>query len=179
MHFLCRNIQCNRCTDFLKHTHTHTHTHTRTYQTHRHMYSTVLISYFWVQVCLENALGRPLHDVFDVFCGTSIGSIIAMGLGPCKMPASKIAELFTGPIIEKIFLHKNWLESHLPVAIGPKYHGKGKTATLREVFGSATLKDVGEGKAVVAVGYDIENHRVHMHIYMYVSLSIPVYIPVS
>ena len=43
---------------------------------------------------LEEEIGRPLHSVFDLIAGTSIGSILALGLGK-GVPASELVDFFT------------------------------------------------------------------------------------
>ena len=49
---------------------------------------------------LEQEIGRPLHSVFDLIAGTSIGSILALGLAK-GVPASELVDFFTreGPSI--------------------------------------------------------------------------------
>lgn len=89
---------------------------------------------------LEEQAGRPLHECFDLIAGTSIGGIIALGLGLGKS-ASSIEKMFRDHG-EAIFpkgerpkwFWKRW-QYFLHEVARPKYDGTVLRAKIEEVLG--------------------------------------------
>jgi patatin-like phospholipase/acyl hydrolase len=90
---------------------------------------------------IEQQMGRPLHELFDLIGGTSTGGIIALGLGTSAnrggpYSAAELLRLYTdnGPAIFK----KSW---YTPIKswFTPKYNPKALDETLGRYFGQAEL----------------------------------------
>lgn len=107
---------------------------------------------------LEELIGEPIADMFDVIAGTSIGGILTLGLtcpgvsGRPKYSAKAIEELYRvdGPGI----FHNpaSWLENVLHA----KYKSTSLERLLDQMFGEARLKDALVD--VMVPCYDLE-HR--------------------
>lgn len=106
---------------------------------------------------LEKNLKRPLHEVFDMFIGTSTGGIIALGLGVKKLNALQIEEMFNYENANKI-MNKSFLDNYLPVQNEPKYDGIGKKEILDQYFGDIKLYDT--DKKVLITTYDLTNRKI-------------------
>lgn len=91
---------------------------------------------------IEKLTGKPIHQSFDLICGTSTGGIIAAGLsGRSPMAADDILNLYLQHG-KDIFLQPFWRKIRsLGKNLGPKFDGKGLEKTLRMAFGDATLED--------------------------------------
>ena len=110
---------------------------------------------------LEEALGSPLSEVFDLFVGTSTGSIIAAALAAKKAPAIDTTRMYESANVTKIF-DKSITDKILGVAQSePKYNGKGKKAFLDNFFGSMTFDQAGTKKLAITA-YDIERRCVYV-----------------
>jgi len=83
---------------------------------------------------LETALGRRLHDVFDMFAGTSAGSFIAAGFACGRYNAREVRSLSGTANSRRVFSQTwcQWASSKL--LYRPKYGGAGKADVLREMF---------------------------------------------
>lgn len=90
---------------------------------------------------IEDQVGSPLHEYFDLIAGTSTGGIIALGLG-LGFPACEILEFYEseGP---KIFSQdqsgikaktKKWGRSIRHIFKGPKYDSSSLESALTEIF---------------------------------------------
>lgn len=91
-----------------------------------------------ILVLLEEAIGRPLHEVFDLISGTSIGSILALGVAK-GTPASQLTAIFERDG-ERIFPSQSVIEKALWL-VQPKYgtaalHGALKTVLGEDGFGT-------------------------------------------
>jgi len=103
---------------------------------------------------LEEAAGKPLHELFDMFAGTSVGAIVVSSIACKKAPMSEAMNFYTKDTLESIF-HKSIKDRILHKAQGsPTYDGKGKTQYLRKYFGDIVLQDT--EKPVLLTAYDIE-----------------------
>jgi patatin-like phospholipase/acyl hydrolase len=91
-----------------------------------------------VLAALEEQLGRPAADVFDLVSGTSTGGIVALGLAVARRSATQIAELYEtrGPEI----FHSRFLGSVRQLVVS-KYRRAKLDETLREELGDARLSD--------------------------------------
>lgn len=106
---------------------------------------------------VEDSLGEPVVDYFDLVVGTSTGGIIALGLA-AGLPAEQILDLyvrhgpsiFKGPRLPKGMRH--W-------ALG-KYDDKGLRAALEDVFGSRRLGD--SQTRVVVPSFNVDSGEVHI-----------------
>ena len=101
---------------------------------------------------LEESIGRPLHEVFDLVAGTSTGSFLAAGIAAGK-PMSELAHLYDVGNAEAIF--QRTTSSYIPIlrSIVTKYAGDGKTEFLKKQFGEKTLKDCKTNLLIVAHSY--------------------------
>jgi patatin-like phospholipase/acyl hydrolase len=89
---------------------------------------------------LQNHLGKPLHQCFDMIAGTSTGSIVAMGIS-IGADTGKISDLFLtdGPSI----FYDDFDLGHFSNALrsGPKYDAKNLRVALDKVLHGLKLDD--------------------------------------
>jgi hypothetical protein len=107
---------------------------------------------------LEDAVGEPLVDFFDLIVGTSTGGIIALGLG-AGMSAVEIRDFYLshGPAIFSGSRAPKWLR-HL--AIG-KYSAAGLRGALEDALGGTRL---GESRTrLVVPSVNLETGQVHVY----------------
>jgi patatin-like phospholipase/acyl hydrolase len=106
---------------------------------------------------LEQDLGRPVVDSFDLIVGTSTGGIIAAGLG-AGLSAAEIlaayvegaATVFPGPRVVRQLIHP----------VRHKYSDAGREALLRQLLGDRTL---GESlKPLVLPSFNLGSHNVYL-----------------
>lgn len=93
---------------------------------------------------IERHFGTTCHDQFDLFCGTSTGAIIALGLA-AGMSAREIAALYErlGPRVffnpfPGVRLARTWLRG----MIFARYSNHQLKAALRDAFSDLTLGDL-------------------------------------
>ncbi len=99
----------------------------------------------------ERAIGRPIHECFDVICGTSTGGLIALSLvKPDPMSPSDLVDYYLqqGP---KIF-HKSPLDFILRL-FRAEYSPRQIEASLLQVFGDLCLKEALTN--VVVMSYEL------------------------
>lgn len=110
---------------------------------------------------LEADLGRPLKEVFDFFCGCSIGAVLACGLLFTDLSAKDIAEkVFTIENAKKFFPKDLSDKIFNVLQTKPKYNGKFKAKLINEIlphksFAEATPK----GKHVMVPVFDCSRGR--------------------
>jgi patatin-like phospholipase/acyl hydrolase len=106
---------------------------------------------------LEEDIGEPVVDRFDLVVGTSTGGIIALGLGAGLTPR-KILEFY---VEEKGRIFANplgWRRLRHPFLA--KYRPKALERALRQVFGTTCL---GESRVPLVIpSYDIGENAVHL-----------------
>lgn len=93
---------------------------------------------------LEDRVGEPLGRRFDLIAGTSVGGILAMGLG-YELPMRQILTLFLergSEIFSTRALPRSAVSRLIDMTrsvLGPKYDGIALRAALEEALGDATL----------------------------------------
>ncbi len=99
---------------------------------------------------LEKQAQKPIGQCFDLICGTSIGSIIAMAIG-IEKSMEEVAD-----IIEEegknIFCEKFRLFGLMNL-VSPKYSNKGLCKIVKTVFGNKTLADSKHPLLIPVVNY--------------------------
>ncbi len=95
---------------------------------------------------VEEQLGSPLKDHFDLIAGTSTGSILAAGIAIGKSP-EELLNLYNDKGL-KIFPYQNLFSlKRLPLILkygisAPKFSDEGLIAALREQFEDKKLSDI-------------------------------------
>ena len=88
---------------------------------------------------LEEQIGRPLTQVFDVFTGTSSGSISAFGLSTGLYQAKDLPEMFKSTARQIFHLRRLSRLGARGGVFGPKYQVKNFEAVINETFGDVTM----------------------------------------
>jgi len=109
-----------------------------------------LISLIWLNE-LDKRLSKPLCEYFDLFVGTSSGSLISCALA-YGISTSEIMDLFEkeGKFIFKPLSKR--LYHTLKNPLGPKHSSSGLEAVLKNIFGNSKFGDI--DKAVISTAYD-------------------------
>ncbi|MEH6517826.1 MAG: CBASS cGAMP-activated phospholipase [Halioglobus sp.] len=109
---------------------------------------------------IEDKVGKPISEIFDLIVGTSTGGILAAGLavpnarGKPKFSAEDMLQLYTEEGHE-IFSRSFWKGvTSVGGTLDEKYDEKPLEKLLRQRMGEATLKDT--LTSVVITSYDIE-----------------------
>jgi predicted acylesterase/phospholipase RssA len=107
---------------------------------------------------LEDDLGHPIVEHFDLICGTSSGGIIALGLGAGLTPrqlvdfyVDKGADIFPGA--------SRWTRS-VRQLFRSKYRSANLQEALQEVFGGATLAEA--SKRLLVPSFNIDAGEVYI-----------------
>lgn len=99
-----------------------------------------------------------IRDYVDFYAGTSTGSIIALALATTELTMTQINDLYNYETAQKIFTeNKGFWE--IDGINAPKYEAKDKTEVLEDNLRTAKIRDVPEGKHVLAVSYAIEKRE--------------------
>ena len=116
---------------------------------------------------LEKQAGKPLGQCFDLIAGTSIGGIIALGLG-MGHSAEKIRDAFIagGPKIFPPLPPPRWwllgkLDRLRSLSAGPKYSGQALRQTVASIVGAETLLGAARTRILVPA-VNITEGRVQM-----------------
>ena len=106
---------------------------------------------------LEQDLGRPVVDSFDLIVGTSTGGIIAAGLGAGLTAAEILTAyvdgaptVFPGPQLLRQLIHP----------VRHKYSDAGREALLRQLLGDRTLGE--SRKPLVLPSFNLGSHNVYL-----------------
>jgi patatin-like phospholipase/acyl hydrolase len=107
---------------------------------------------------VEETIGQPIVDYFDLIVGTSTGGIIALGLG-LRLSAREILDFYVerGP---RIFAGNRRLRS-VRQWTRAKYDPAPLEQALREVFGDRRLGD--SKTRLVIPSFDLETGAVHVY----------------
>ncbi|NER04713.1 MAG: patatin-like phospholipase family protein [Okeania sp. SIO3C4] len=95
---------------------------------------------------IEEQLGSPLKDHFDLIAGTSTGSILAVGIALGRSPEELLSLYLKKGL--KIFPYQSILSpNRLPLILqygfsAPKFSGKGLIDILQKQYGDLTLVDI-------------------------------------
>ena len=110
--------------------------------------------------CIEKRLGIDLYGQFDMFAGTSTGSIIAAGVA-CNKEPSGIVGLYRNHGAY-IFSEeqKSWLPNKYKQGVKSKYANKNLVSILDTEFGNKKLGDI--DKPLLIPATDIGNGGVHV-----------------
>lgn len=101
---------------------------------------------------MEETLGKPLAQHFDLICGTSAGGLLALGLA-AEIPAVELQEMFEkdGP---KIFDSRGfWRRITSALKISAKHSNKGLHDVLTAKFGTKKIGDLQHRVLIPAVNY--------------------------
>ncbi len=114
----------------------------------------------YILECIQERLGVNVFDHFDMFAGTSTGSIVAAGIA-CKKEPSDIVTLYQkhGAYIFSQKL-KSWWPSRVKQGVHSKYENKNLKSVLHNEFGDAKLGDV--EKPLLIPATDIGHGGVHV-----------------
>ena len=104
---------------------------------------------------LEQQLGVPLHEWFDLIAGVSVGSIVACGIGQGRT-AKEAAEVFETEIVEPFRRTTGigCLPQYWRFIRGQgKYSGANLSASLQRILGDMIYGDL--HPTILCVGYDL------------------------
>lgn len=108
---------------------------------------------------MEKDLGKPVHDIFDFFAGTSIGGIMSIGFCYPRLTAEWM--------LNNIFIHEN--ASHIMnrsvidkifgiFQFSPKYNGVGKTQMINKFLPEMDFCGTSDKLCLIPT-YDIESKK--------------------
>jgi len=89
---------------------------------------------------LEEWLGKPLHDVFDMVIGTSIGALITALISYQNLSAKEISEIYSTENANMIMPQTCWRRIFGLFESRPKYDGVGKTHIINKYITSSKAK---------------------------------------
>lgn len=100
---------------------------------------------------LEETLGKPLAQYFDLICGTSAGGLLALGLA-AEVPAAELQEMFEKDG-SRIFGSRNWWRCLTGFSIRAKHSNAGLREVLTEKFGTKSIGNLWHRVLIPAVNY--------------------------
>lgn len=104
---------------------------------------------------LEQVLGHPIAQHFDLICGTSAGGMLALGLAN-EIPASELKNMFEKQG-GRIFGSRSLLRRLLGFWLTAKHSPEGLRGVLAERFGEITLGDLKHPVLIPTVNYSTGN----------------------
>eukprot|EP01130_Rhizamoeba_saxonica_P007050 TRINITY_DN2824_c0_g1_i1.p1 TRINITY_DN2824_c0_g1~~TRINITY_DN2824_c0_g1_i1.p1 ORF type:complete len:470 (+),score=123.52 TRINITY_DN2824_c0_g1_i1:64-1473(+) len=107
---------------------------------------------------LENELGRPLREVFDMFVGSSTGAGICSSF-IYGQTAAEVRENYSKEACSRA-MPKNAIDSDILMLNTSKYDGRGKTDQLRDIFENTLMGDL--DKELVITAYSLDKRKIHM-----------------
>lgn len=105
---------------------------------------------------LEEATGRSIFDLFDIFIGTSAGGMNALLVSINKMSAHDLHEFWARENILSS-MSASWENKTSFLHTRPKYDGIGKTQILQKYLFDASMGEA--HKPVMTLSYDVENRK--------------------
>ena len=90
---------------------------------------------------LQNEINRPLHKVFDLVAGTSIGSILALGIA-LGLDAPVLEELLVSKGKSIFPGYRRLLPMPLMNLLGPLYREKPLKTALSSAFGELSMRSL-------------------------------------
>lgn len=100
---------------------------------------------------LEETLGQPLAQHFDLICGTSAGGLLALGVA-AEIPAVELQAMFEKDG-SRIFGTRDWWRRLTGFAFKAKHSNAGLRDVLTEKFGSKLIGDLRHRVLIPAVNY--------------------------
>jgi len=110
---------------------------------------------------MESELGKPIHECFDMFVGTSTGAIIVSALSNKTAPQN-VLDLFKNKshIVFPSFVFRAWDTLKRTFTQGPfcpKYSGEGLKQILQESYGETMFGDL--EKTTLITSFDTWHRR--------------------
>jgi hypothetical protein len=100
---------------------------------------------------LEEILGQPLAQHFDLICGTSAGGLLALGVA-AEIPAVELQAMFEKEGT-RIFGTRDWWRRLTGFLFKAKHSNAGLRGVLTEKFGSKQIGDLRHRVLIPAVNY--------------------------
>ena len=127
------------------------------------------------QVCIaiEEELGKELKQTFDLFVGTSTGSLICSaalrglkGANNFGMSAKEIMDIYLTSA-ERIFGagSKNRLQFNIPILNEgkyPTYNPSGLMGVINEVFGAGSFAEMEDTDKLIVTAYNVTARKPHL-----------------
>ena len=112
----------------------------------------------------ETVTGKKVSDVFDMFIGTSAGSLNAACFASESMCSDDIKKYWSQDYLNRIMETSFFWDKASLVQARPRYESKGRVKVLKEIFGTKTLGQ--SKKPILTLCYDVEkrNHVIHTSI---------------
>ena len=109
----------------------------------------------------EATTGKKVSDIFDMFVGTSAGSLNAACFASRSMDASDVKKYWSEEYLNRIMEASFFWDKASLIHARPKYENKGRVKVLKEIFKDKTLGE--SNKPIVTLCYDVEkrNHVIH------------------
>ena len=109
----------------------------------------------------ENATGKKVSDVFDMFIGTSAGSLNAACFASESMDAQDINKYWSEEYLNKIMETSFFWDKASLIQARPRYESKGRIQVLKEIFGNKSLGQ--SKKPILTLCYDVEKRQHVIH----------------
>ena len=110
---------------------------------------------------LEAESGKKIFDIFDMFVGTSAGSLNAACFAHKGMTADKLKKIWSKGYLEKIMKTSFFWDKASLIQARPRYENEGRVEVLSEIFMDDKLGD--SQKPLVTLCYDIEQREHIIH----------------
>ena len=107
---------------------------------------------------LESESGKKVSDMFDMFIGTSAGSLNAACFAYGDFSAEKVKTYWSKKYIDKIMKSSFFWDKASLIQARPRYENDGRLDVLNEIFKDNTLDK--SKKPFLCYAYDIEK-RIH------------------
>ena len=106
-----------------------------------------------------NENGTNIHDFFDMFAGSSVGSLIVGAIAYEKMSGNNLLnQLYTKENIHEIMSGNSFEKDIRLIQQKPKYDGKGKTKIIKKYVGDRYIQD-SNGKDVLITTFKVCSKR--------------------